>query len=158
AGVPVAAPSANRSGEVSPTRVAHVAASLAGRVDLILDAGATEVGLESTVVDLTGDRPVLLRPGTLDVRAIERHVGALDRPAPSPSADAPRSAPGMLDRHYAPRATLLLARTPEEARAMLRRAPAGRPAGALLHSWPELPAAHVQRLPADAAGYAKGLY
>jgi L-threonylcarbamoyladenylate synthase len=158
AGVPVAAPSANRSGEVSPTRAAHVAASLADRVELILDAGPTDVGLESTVVDLTGDQPVLLRPGMLDVQAIEHHVGTLRSPAPSPDADSPRPAPGMLDRHYAPRATLRVAHTVEQARAMLRQAPAGLPTGALLHSWPDLPVRHVHRLPADAVGYARELY
>jgi len=158
AGIPVAAPSANRSGEVSPTLAAHVAASLADRVDLILDAGPTEVGLESTVVDLTGDQPTLLRPGTLDVRAIERHVGILRAPGTSPRADTPRPAPGMLDRHYAPRATLLVAHTMEQAQMMLRQAPIGQPAGALLHSWPDLPATHVQRLPTDSLGYARELY
>ena len=105
-GRPIAAPSANRSGAVSPTTAAHVAASLGARVPLILDGGACAVGLESTVIDLTGTEPVLLRPGGLALETIETAFGhpiasALDNPA------HPKS-PGMLERHYAPRAPLRL--------------------------------------------------
>lgn len=100
AGRPLAAPSANRSGAVSPTTAQHVAQCLGTRVSLILDGGPCRVGVESTVVDLSGDRPALLRPGGVEVETLEAVLGlallhALDRP------DAPRS-PGQLESHYAP--------------------------------------------------------
>jgi L-threonylcarbamoyladenylate synthase len=104
-GRPVVAPSANRSGHVSPTQAAHVLADLSGRIDLIVDGGATPVGVESTIV---AGEPALLRPGGLPRQAIER---ALQRPLADPprerSADAPL-APGMLSSHYAPRTRLRL--------------------------------------------------
>jgi L-threonylcarbamoyladenylate synthase len=98
AAVPVAAPSANPSGRISPTTARHVADGLGDRVALILDAGACDVGVESTVVGLAGDRPVLLRPGGIAAEDVEALVGPLDRPR----ADAPLNSPGMLARHYAP--------------------------------------------------------
>ncbi|MBL8697126.1 MAG: threonylcarbamoyl-AMP synthase [Alphaproteobacteria bacterium] len=108
---PVVAPSANRSGRVSPTRAEHVARDLGRRVDTILDGGASRVGVESTVVDLTGPRAVLLRPGGADPGAIEAALGArLRRPrgiATGPARGAPR-APGQLASHYAPRAAVRL--------------------------------------------------
>jgi L-threonylcarbamoyladenylate synthase len=109
AGVPIAAPSANRFTELSATSATHVARSLRDRVTLLLDGGPTTVGIESTVVDLTGRAPVLLRPGGISAHEIERIVGPLATPPPPSSADAPRPAPGMVERHYAPRATLYLA-------------------------------------------------
>jgi L-threonylcarbamoyladenylate synthase len=104
-GRPVVAPSANRSGDVSPTLAAHVLADLGGRIDLIIDGGAARVGVESTIVACLG-APVLLRPGGVPRQAIER---ALGRPlADPPRADAAPLAPGMLASHYAPRARLRL--------------------------------------------------
>jgi L-threonylcarbamoyladenylate synthase len=103
-GGPIAAPSANRSGAVSPTAAAHVAESLGGRVALILDGGPCPVGLESTILDLTGPRPVLLRPGGLTVEAIEAEIGAVEM---AQAGAAPR-APGMLESHYAPALPLRL--------------------------------------------------
>jgi L-threonylcarbamoyladenylate synthase len=112
AGVPVAAPSANRSNHLSPTRAAHVYADLNGRIDMILDGGQTSGGLESTVLDLTARRPVLLRPGLIAPAEIEAVIGPIKRPNAAPSADpsAVLPAPGMLARHYAPRAPLEVAR------------------------------------------------
>lgn len=102
AGRAIAAPSANRSGHVSPTRAGHVLADLDGRIDLILDAGPSAVGVESTIVDCTGPVPVMLRPGGLPREAIEAALGApLDDPAPHAGENAP-VAPGMLASHYAP--------------------------------------------------------
>jgi L-threonylcarbamoyladenylate synthase len=98
-GLPVAAPSANPSGLVSPTTARHVAADLGEAVDLVLDGGACPVGVESTVLDLSGATPRLLRPGGLSRAALERLVGPL---APGEAAAAPRS-PGQLASHYAPR-------------------------------------------------------
>jgi L-threonylcarbamoyladenylate synthase len=106
AGVPLAAPSANRSGLVSPTIAAHVAADLDGRVDLILDAGPCRHGLESTIVACLGGRPRLLRPGAITREAIEAALGSpLD--TRSATRTAP-NAPGQLASHYAPKAELRL--------------------------------------------------
>jgi L-threonylcarbamoyladenylate synthase len=102
AGRPIAAPSANRSGAVSPTRAEHVAESLGDRVKLILDGGPCEVGLESTVLDLTTAMPTLLRPGGATREAIEAVIGPVALSDAIPSGDAARKSPGQLDNHYAP--------------------------------------------------------
>jgi L-threonylcarbamoyladenylate synthase len=98
----IAAPSANRFGAVSPTTADHVAGDLGDAVDYLLDGGPCEVGVESTIVDLSRGRPVLLRPGGLARDQIEPITGALE----VPDAAAP-AAPGTLASHYAPRAELL---------------------------------------------------
>ncbi|HWG05746.1 MAG TPA: L-threonylcarbamoyladenylate synthase, partial [Beijerinckiaceae bacterium] len=103
-GRPIAAPSANRSGQVSPTDADHVLADLDGCIDLILDGGPTSVGLESTIVACLDGRPALLRPGGVPREAIEARVGPL---AGADTNALPR-APGMLASHYAPRAALRL--------------------------------------------------
>jgi L-threonylcarbamoyladenylate synthase len=105
-GGPVVAPSANRSGHVSTTTAAHVAADLSGRIDLILDGGATALGLESTIVACLGDTPALLRPGGLAREEIEAELG-MPLATPQAEANAPTS-PGQLASHYAPRARLRL--------------------------------------------------
>jgi L-threonylcarbamoyladenylate synthase len=120
----IVAPSANRSGHVSPTSAAHVLADLRGRIDMVLDGGACTVGVESTIVACL-DAPTLLRPGGVAREEIERALGhAL---AEAPAHDAPR-APGMLASHYAPRAKLRL------------NADAARPGEALLAFGPAVPA------------------
>jgi L-threonylcarbamoyladenylate synthase len=105
AGLPLAAPSANRSNRVSPTRAEHVQADLDGRIDLILDSGPTDLGLESTVIDLTASPLRVLRPGPVTVEQIALCLNELDTvelPAVDPApADRPAS-PGMLSLHYAP--------------------------------------------------------
>lgn len=105
AACPVAAPSANPSGRVSPTTARHVRAGLDGRVDLIVDGGRCAVGVESTVLDLTGETPTILRPGGVtpdDVAAVTGGpVGRAATPR-APSAAAPLLSPGMLASHYAP--------------------------------------------------------
>ncbi len=114
---PIAAPSANRSGRISPTTADHVLAEFPeGEVMAVLDGGPCPVGLESTVLDLRGERPVLLRPGGLPIEDIERVCGPLARPD---GGGAPRS-PGMLDRHYAPGKPLRLdAAVPRPGEALL---------------------------------------
>ena len=103
-GRPIVAPSANRSGHVSPTTAAHVLGDLRGRIDLIVDGGATPVGLESTIVSCVG-APALLRPGALPRETIEATLGVtLAEAAPRDKPEAP----GMLASHYAPRAKLRL--------------------------------------------------
>ena len=124
-GKPVVAPSANCSGHVSPTTAAHVLADLGGRIDLIVDGGATPVGIESTIVACVGE-PVLLRPGGLPRAAIEQ---ALERRlAETPAglgADSAPAAPGMLAAHYAPRTRLRLdVRRVEPGEALLAFGPA----------------------------------
>jgi L-threonylcarbamoyladenylate synthase len=98
---PVAAPSANLSGQVSPTTAAHVLAGLSGRIDAVLDSGPCPVGVESTVLDLTASRPLLLRPGGITREAIVDMVGPIESGATAPPAAALRS-PGLLASHYAP--------------------------------------------------------
>src|SRR5262245_2786343 len=110
AGVPVAAPSANRSGELSPTTAEHVRRSLGDRVDLILDAGPTGRGIESTVLDVTGPRPRLLRPGPIPPGVLEAILGPIERSRVRESGSGPAlPSPGQLSRHYAPRTPVELA-------------------------------------------------
>jgi len=102
AGRPIAAPSANRSGAVSPTRAEHVAESLGNRVKLILDGGPCDVGLESTVLDLTTSTPTLLRPGGATREAIETVIGSIALSDAFPTGSAAHKSPGQLASHYAP--------------------------------------------------------
>jgi L-threonylcarbamoyladenylate synthase len=101
---PIAAPSANRSGHVSPTSAEHVMADLDGLIELVLDAGASAVGIESTILDCTGERAVLLRPGGLARGPIEAALGHVlaRRATPKSGAGEAPIAPGMLASHYAP--------------------------------------------------------
>ncbi|MBS0532993.1 MAG: threonylcarbamoyl-AMP synthase [Proteobacteria bacterium] len=124
-GKPVVAPSANRSGHVSPTLAAHVLADLRGRIDLILDDGPCRVGVESTVVALI-DEPTLLRPGGLARTAIEAALGRPLKDAAAHIDEEAPLAPGMLASHYAPNAKLRLnaaAPRPGEALLAFGRAP-----------------------------------
>ncbi len=126
AGVPIAAPSANMFTRPSPTTAAHVLEDLDGRIDLLLDGGATPIGLESTVLDLTSAPPALLRPGGVSIEALRQHIPDLvfvpRYTEPEPNALAPAS-PGMLLKHYSPRAELLLfTGKPARARAHMRTA------------------------------------
>ncbi len=147
----VVAPSANISGHVSPTTAAHVAADLTGRIDLILDGGPVEVGVESTIVGCF-ERPTLLRPGGVPTEAIEAVLGrALARHVGDSQATEQPLAPGMLASHYAPRASVRLEATDlvpgeallafgpatiagtEHATALLNLSPSGDPAEAATH-------------------------
>ena len=101
-GKPIAGPSANRSGTVSPTHAEHVADSLGDKVGLILDGGPCLVGVESTVLDLSGNRATLLRPGGATREAIEAVIGPIAISDALPSGNAPRTSPGQLESHYAP--------------------------------------------------------
>ena len=111
--LPVAAPSANPSGQVSPTTAAHVAAELGDAVALVLDGGPCPIGIESSVLDLSGDRPRLLRPGGIERAALERLVGPL-----APADTGGGGGPGQLGRSAAPRLPVRLDATevgPDEA-------------------------------------------
>lgn len=103
AGRPVAAPSANRFGRLSPTSAAHVKKQLGAGPDLILDGGRTKIGVESTIITFSGSRPVLLRPGGLALEEIEKVAGPTARAGRAGKAPL---APGCLKKHYAPRAEL----------------------------------------------------
>lgn len=111
AGVPVAAPSANTSGRPSPTRAEHVIEDLNGKIDMIIDGGQVGIGVESTIVDVSGEIPVLLRPGAVTMEMLENVLGRVDiDPAiiGPVSADIKPKAPGMKYRHYAPKAEMVL--------------------------------------------------
>lgn len=158
--IPIAAPSANRSSELSPTSAAHVVRSLGERVDLVLDGGPTHVGIESTVVDLTSERPRILRPGTISAESIARVVGPLASGDVTPRGDAPRLSPGQIERHYAPRARLVVvrggeARAPRDA---LEARARGEIVGLVTLGALDVPVDVAVRLPRDPDEYARRLY
>lgn len=167
ANVPIAAPSANRSALLSPTRAEHVVASLGDAVDLILDGGPTPGGLESTVLDLTVTPPRLLRPGLVTPGEIESLIGPIERGSHAPAAHGtsrviaePLRSPGMLERHYAPRAVLetLSAGSAERVAALTRQ---GCRVGWLTFDAPTEEIASSVRIaimPRDATAYASQLY
>lgn len=107
AAVPIAAPSANRFGRLSPTRAEHVFEQLGERIDYILDGGPCEVGVESTVVDLTTTPPRLLRPGGIPLEDLEEILGVIETAPPIHEGETP-AAPGMLTKHYAPRTRVVV--------------------------------------------------
>jgi L-threonylcarbamoyladenylate synthase len=108
AAVPIAAPSANRFSRPSPTTAAHVLEDLDGRVDLVLDGGPTDIGLESTIVDFTTDPPVMRRPGGITLEQLHALVPEIVAATGQANTDQPQVAPGQMTRHYAPRAALTL--------------------------------------------------
>jgi len=108
ADIPVAAPSANRSTEVSPTTAAHVLKGLRGRIDIVLDGGPASGGIESTVLDLSCERPRLLRLGLVSAAQIEATIGPVDRDLVPDETLEPLPSPGLMRRHYAPRAAVQL--------------------------------------------------
>ncbi|MDQ2807830.1 MAG: L-threonylcarbamoyladenylate synthase, partial [Chloroflexota bacterium] len=119
AGVPIAAPSANRFTRPSPTRAADVAADLDGRLPLILDGGPTQHGVESTVLDLTCSPPRLLRPGAIPLEQLRALLPNVATTAPAaPNGEIARS-PGTLLKHYAPQAELWLFDGPDPARVLV---------------------------------------
>lgn len=160
-GVPVAAPSANLSGSPSTTRAAHVIADLSGRVDYIIDGGACQVGLESTVLDMTGDMPQILRPGGIGKEALSAVLGEVAyEPALKDSRKAPKS-PGMKYRHYAPKAELFLVEQGEEdalSKALLSCRRAGRKTGVLYSGNKEYPADFARFCGETPEEYAKELF
>jgi L-threonylcarbamoyladenylate synthase len=161
-GAPVAAPSANLHQELSPTLASHVVRQMGDLVDLVLDGGPCSAGIESTVVDVRGAEPRVLRPGALslaDLRALAPEVQAVREAAPDGEA---RASPGMGARHYAPRARLRLAGSLAEAQAVASEAAVQGKVGVVLFEefagfrWPE---AAIVRVPGRApAEYARMLY
>ncbi len=162
-GFPLAAPSANLSNQISPTNAEHVRTQLAGRIPLIVDGGQSQVGIESTVLDLTVNPPRVLRPGMIHAESLAAVCGAVTSDTRQVAApETPRS-PGMLQKHYAPKAKLLVLDWQDEAD--LRKQLATRP-------WPttdvhviahtNVPAgfgpANVSVIPHDAEAFARALY
>ena len=155
AGVPLAAPSANRFTELSPTTAEHVQRSLGSDVDLILDGGPCQVGIESTVLSLAGPQPVLLRPGGISRRELEAIVGAIDSVQEIQVGAHP--APGMHPRHYSPRTTLYLAtngKLPDQGQEQ------GQGQGLYLQyqNPPSRTDVTIRQMPQSAANYAAALY
>jgi L-threonylcarbamoyladenylate synthase len=136
ASLPVAAPSANLFGRPSPTRAEHVLEDLQGRIDAVVDGGPTTIGVESTIVDLAGAEPRLLRPGGLPAESIEAALGRALLPPPAPGSVAvTQPSPGLLSSHYAPRTPLVLVSGADARRrlaAEVRAASAERRVGVLL--------------------------
>jgi L-threonylcarbamoyladenylate synthase len=139
AGVPIAAPSANPFTQLSPTTAEHVRQSLGDAVDLVLDGGPSTVGIESTVLSLAGDRPLLLRPGVIPLPEIEALLGPVR--IAEVVADGSHASPGMHPQHYRPRTPLVLLA-------------AGDPAPAGRGEWLRL----GREMPADPVAYAAQLY
>lgn len=152
----VAAPSANRYGRVSATTAEHVRRELGDTIDCVLDGGATEVGIESTIVDLSGAQPSVLRPGMISAHMLEEALGAL---LAAPSTASPR-APGTLERHYAPHTPLMVMEPDlllELASSLSRQ---GKRVAVLARSarQPLLTGLTWIGAPSDPAGYAHDLY
>jgi L-threonylcarbamoyladenylate synthase len=151
-GLPLAAPSANRSESLSPTTAEHVVRGLPD-VPLVLDGGPSSWGIESTVLDLTTATPTLLRPGALGLRALREVTGAIALPEAGPGEGAARPSPGMSRRHYAPRATVLLAKDVRD----VDHAGLAGPVGVLTYET-AADLADAETLSADPREYAADLY
>jgi L-threonylcarbamoyladenylate synthase len=162
-GEPIAAPSANRYQGLSPTRAEHVVSSLAEKVDLVLDGGQCALGVESTVLDLGGAVPVVLRPGAVDLLALRAvDPGVVYGDAAPLHISKARASPGMDTRHYAPRARVILAPSCKDAVAeAAARASTGQSVGVIVRgdaSDGDKARIIVIHLPEDPQGYAHALY
>src|SRR6185312_8295591 len=140
-------------------RAAHVAKSLGDAVDIILDGGATTVGIESTVVDLTTDRATLLRPGMISVPEIEAVIGPLALATHTVADGVARPSPGLMERHYSPRAELYVVDGADLAAAIEAEHERARSVGVVvIFETPVDHASRIERLPRDPLGYAAQLY
>ena len=154
-GFPLAAPSANRSNRVSSTRAEHVVDQLGGHIPLVLDGGACDIGIESTVIDLTGDTPTLLRPGMISLGQLQAVLGPVATAKP-PAAAEPLKSPGQLQQHYSPRAKLILVEGDLDA--ALGQADVTAHVIARTAAPAAWPSERWHRLPDAAAGFARELY
>ena len=158
-GRPIAAPSANRSGRPSPTRAEHVREDLDGRIELILDGGPTPVGVESTVLDMTTEPPLLLRPGGVTLEQLRDCLGEVAVLKGDDEEAAGRS-PGLRYRHYAPRAQVIVIEAGAGERLVIPWLEAGRPV-ALMSQRPialDRSGLTVRIMPADLGAYARDLF
>ena len=162
--VPIAAPSANRSMELSPTRADHVLRGLDGHIDVLLDGGPTVGGIESTVLDVTVHPPRLLRPGLIGIAELEAVIGPLTHARSLTVADRDRTqalpSPGMLPRHYAPRTPLECVESGDTERIASLIAEGYRVGWVTFATVPQVEssAVRVRVMPSDPAGYAAQLY
>jgi L-threonylcarbamoyladenylate synthase len=154
----IAAPSANRSGRPSPTRAEHVRDDLDGRIELILDGGPTPVGVESTVLDMTTDPPVLLRPGGVTLEELRDCLGKVGELRDDDEA-AGRS-PGLRYRHYAPRAQVTIIEAGTGETVIMSWIEAGRPVALMTQRriTLERPGLRVKIMPDDLGAYARDLF
>lgn len=163
-GFPLAAPSANLSNQISPTNAEHVRLQLGDRIPLIVDGGQAQVGIESTVLDLSGPHPRLLRPGMIHAEAITAVLGvAPSSVSHSLPTEGPLPGPGMLPKHYAPRARLVMLtwRDESELRAQLAGfhvPPSACRVIAHTHIPASLGSENVSLIPHDAEAFARALY
>lgn len=152
----IAAPSANRFGRISPTTAEHVRAELGRHVDMVLDGGSCDIGIESTIVDLSGSQPALLRPGKISASEIEDVLGG---PLAKPGPSSPR-APGMLAVHYAPQTPLQVVSGKALAETAYHFSAQGKRAAVLAYRHEPIAGVHITWLaaPSQVAGYARELY
>lgn len=159
AGTPIAAPSANRSGRPSPTSASHVARDLEGRIDMILDGGATSIGIESTVLDMTTDTAMILRPGWVTEESLTSAIGPTVQAA---SRDDLQRSPGTRYRHYSPRARVILVEqgSSPSVEQLLRAHLERGTVGLIGHSPVDVddPRLYRIRLGGDAYDYARSIY
>ncbi|APR86077.1 TsaC protein [Minicystis rosea] len=162
AALPIAAPSANRSTSISPTTADHVVKSLGGRIDLVLDGGptggASGHGIESTIVDVSRSPAVLLRLGALPLEALRAHANVVDPGAIVVPAGERAAAPGSQERHYAPRARVVMTAPASVHDEVEKLRAHGLVTGALERSPATVTTGPHETLPADAPGYAAHLY
>ncbi len=157
-GAPIAAPSANRYQTVSPTRAEHVVRSLGDAVDLVLDAGPSEHGLESTVVDLAGTTPRVLRPGALALASLRRVLPDVAWDGPTVVEIGVRASPGTDARHYSPTGRVVFVQSARDLDAARAAGGPGEVAFVIARALPLDRGARGRRLPADPAGYGAALY
>jgi L-threonylcarbamoyladenylate synthase len=163
-GFPLAAPSANPSNEISPTNAEHVRKSLGGKIPLVVDGGQAQVGIESTVLDLTANPPRVLRPGMIHEESLLAALGPAAVPsAPAPGSAAPLRSPGLLQKHYSPKARLVVWHWQDEAdlrRQLGRQSTAAGRCHIVAHT--KIPAGFgaetVSVIPHDAEAFARALY
>ncbi len=162
--LPIAAPSANRSTELSPTRAEHVLRGLDGRIELLLDGGPTSGGIESTVLDLTTTPPRLLRPGPVSIAELEAEIGALEHVRSLTVAvqndSHPLPSPGMMPRHYAPRTPLECVEAGKEPERLASLLCENRRIGWVTfpNAGTAPPGVLMRRMPSDPVEYAAQLY
>ena len=159
AGRPIAAPSANISGRPSPTTAAHVLSDLDGRIDMVIDGGRTEIGVESTVLDVTQEPPVILRPGWITRGQLEAILGRVEASACN---EKRRRSPGTRHRHYTPTAPVILTESvsPDSIRRLVSEKLGNGPTGFVGSAPMEIDRAgfHPVRLPPTAGDYARAIY
>jgi len=161
-GFPLAAPSANLSNRISPTNAAHVREQLAGKISLIVDGGQSQVGIESTVLDLSDGSPRILRPGMIHLESLAAVCGQMQA-ATVPAGKSVLRSPGLLEKHYSPKAKLVVLDWKDEAGLKSRLAAFRFPLAAthiIAHT--RIPggfdAANVSVIPHDAEAFARALY